>query len=284
MTQTQQWQQLKLRRRVVNAEALMVEIDNPVALSKLERQQILENCQSNNLSFYRSRKPISDSRSFRALATQLGLDSLCDNPQADANKISHITTTKNSRYIPYTNRALSWHTDGYYNDDADIIRTFMMHCVQPATEGGVNTYLDHEIIYLLLYQKEPAYVEALKHPQAFTIPANDSERGCRSSPVFRIDPVTNQLLMHYTERARHIQWHPSCIEALNHLRELLRTTEYTISYKLAAGEGVICNNVLHSRSAFRDSDDMPKRLLYRARFRNRIGYNDALKSQNSFLV
>ena len=268
--QTPKWQELKLRRGVVNAEQLMVEIRNPSALSHSERQQILENCTYHNLSFYRSAKPISDSNSFKALAAQLNLHRLCDNPMADVNKISHITVTENSRYIPYTRDALSWHTDGYYNSDADIIRTFMMHCVQPAAKGGVNTYLDHEIVYILLYQKDPAYVEALKHPQAFTIPPNKDLRDARSSPLFRADPVTKKLLMHYTERSRYIQWHPSCTEALNYLQKLLRTTQYKISYKLASNEGVVCNNVLHSRSAFEDSKGSPKRLLYRARFRDRL--------------
>ena len=254
----------------------MVEIRNPIALSDAERQQILENCKYNNLSFYRSAQPVSDSAIFTALAAQLGLHHLCDNPEANTDKISHITVTENSRYIPYTNHALLWHTDGYYNTDADIIRSFMMHCVQPAAEGGVNDYLDHEIVYILLHQKNPDYIETLKHPHAFTIPANKGERDCRSSPVFRKDPVTNKLLMHYTQRSQHIKWRLSCKEAVAYIRELLQTTEYKLSYKLAMNEGVICNNVLHNRSAFEDDDKSPKRLLYRARFRDRIGYTNNL--------
>ncbi len=266
----QQRLELKLQRGAVNAEQLMVEIHNPNALRNSERRRILDNCELYNLSFYRSLQPISDSATFKALATQLGLQSLCDNPMADTHKISHITASPNNRYIPYTDRALSWHTDGYYNADADIIRAFMMHCVQPAPEGGVNEYLDHEVVYILLYRENADYVEALRHPHAFTIPANEGERDARSSPVFRDDPITNKLLMHYTERSQHIKWHPSCEEALDCLSKLLRTSRYKISYKLAAGEGVICNNVLHNRNAFDDSDALAKRLLYRARARNRV--------------
>ena len=274
--QTQHWQELKLRQCATNAEQLMVEIRDPTALSNSERQQILDNCKYNNLSFYRSAQPISDSAVFTTLAAQLSLHNLCDNPEADTDKISHITVTENSRYIPYTNHALLWHTDGYYNTDADIIRSFMMHCVHPAAEGGVNDYLDHEIVYILLHQKNPDYIEALKHPHAFTIPANEDIRSDRSSPVFRKDPVTNKLLMHYTQRSQYIRWQPSCEEAVAYLRELLQTTEYKLSYRLAADEGVICNNVLHNRSAFEDNDKSPKRLLYRARFRDRIGYTNNL--------
>ena len=267
----QQRLELKLQRGAASAEQLMVEIHNPSNLSNAERQRILDNCKLYNLSFYRSAQPVSDSATFKALAAQLGLQSLCDNPMADAHKISHITASPNSRYIPYTDRALSWHTDGYYNADADIIRAFMMHCVQPATKGGANEYLDHEIVYILLHQENANYTEALRHPHAFTIPANEGERNARSSPVFRDDPVTNKLLMHYTERSQHIKWHPLCEKALDCLRKLLRTSQYKISYKLAADEGVICNNVLHNRSAFADSDSSVKRLLYRARSRNQVG-------------
>ncbi len=267
----QQRLELKLQRGAIGVEQLMVEIHNPNALRNSEHRRILDNCELYNLSFYRSVQPISDSATFKALATQLGLQSLCDNPMADTHKISHITASPNSRYIPYTDRALSWHTDGYYNADADIIRAFMMHCVQPALEGGVNEYLDHEVVYILLYRENANYVEALRHPHAFTIPANEGERDARSSPVFRDDPITNKLLMHYTERLQHIKWHPSCEEALDCLRKLLRTSRYKISYKLAANEGVICNNILHNRNAFDDSDELAKRLLYRARARDRVG-------------
>ena len=267
----QQRLELKLQRGAASAEQLMVEIHNPNSLSNSERRQISDNCKLYNLSFYRSAQPISDSVTFKALAAQLGLQNLCDNPMADTNKISHITANPNSRYIPYTKHALSWHTDGYYNADADIIRAFMMHCVQPAPEGGVNEYLDHEVIYILLHQENADYIEALRHPNAFTIPANKGERAAQSSPVFRDDPITNGLLMHYTERSQYIRWHPSCEEALDCLRKLLRTSHYKISHKLAANEGVICNNVLHNRNAFEDSDASARRLLYRARARDRVG-------------
>ena len=39
--------------------------------------------------------------------------------------------------------------------------------------------------------------------------------------------------------------------------------------RLAPGMGLVCNNVLHERSAFEDAPDR-KRLLYRARYVERI--------------
>jgi hypothetical protein len=45
----------------------------------------------------------------------------------------------------------------------------------------------------------------------------------------------------------------------------------TVSYRLRAGQGIICNNVLHSRTAFTDAADSGRgRLLYRARYHDRI--------------
>ena len=41
--------------------------------------------------------------------------------------------------------------------------------------------------------------------------------------------------------------------------------------RFAPGQGVICNNVLHARSAFRDHDAAGgQRLLWRARYRERV--------------
>jgi alpha-ketoglutarate-dependent taurine dioxygenase len=39
-------------------------------------------------------------------------------------------------------------------------------------------------------------------------------------------------------------------------------SESAFCYRLKAGDGLLCNNVLHRRSAFDD----PNRLLYRGRF------------------
>ena len=45
------------------------------------------------------------------------------------------------------------------------------------------------------------------------------------------------------------------------------------SRKLASGEGVICNNVLHKRLGFLDLEGA-KRLFFRSRYLNRVGNLD----------
>lgn len=265
------WREYKLRHGVRSMEMLMVEVCDPVALTNEERQAIIDNCTHANISFYRSAKALTNSAELKTLGTQLGLYQLCDNPSADANKISHIEVSNDNRYIPYTDKALSWHTDGYYNTESDTVRSFIMHCVRPAERGGDNSYLDPELIYILLYDENPDYIAALSHPQAMTIPANEGERDECSVPVLKHDVVTGKLAMRYTERSRYITWHESCKTALAYLHTLLRETPYKLNYKLSANEGVICNNILHMRSAFSDSSEQHRRLLYRARYREAVG-------------
>jgi hypothetical protein len=46
-------------------------------------------------------------------------------------------------------------------------------------------------------------------------------------------------------------------------------TPHALRLRLESGMGLICNNVLHARSAFRDDPARP-RLLFRARYYDRI--------------
>lgn len=77
----------------------------------------------------------------------------------------------------------------------------------------------------------------------------------------------------YTARQRSIVWKAgAAAEAAACLLELLgRASRYITRVRLAPGQGVICNNVLHARSAFRDHDGTGgERLLWRARYRERV--------------
>ncbi|MCP4933031.1 MAG: hypothetical protein GY927_02225, partial [bacterium] len=80
-------------------------------------------------------------------------------------------------FIPYSNRLIKWHTDGYYNTAAEQIQTLNLHCVSPAATGGKNRLMDHEIAYILLRDKNPDYIRSLMAPDAMTIPARIDEGG-----------------------------------------------------------------------------------------------------------
>ena len=80
--------------------------------------------------------------------------------------------------------------------------------------------------------------------------------------------------MRYTARTRSIAWKDdrNTRLAAGFLLELLANDSiYIIRHRLCAGQGVICNNVLHKREAFADdASSGQERLLYRARYHERI--------------
>ncbi|KAF0137393.1 MAG: hypothetical protein FD153_1690, partial [Rhodospirillaceae bacterium] len=115
-------------------------------------------------------------------------------------------------------------------------------------------------------------VAALSRPDSMTIPANaDDARPDQTGSVFSYDPRDNSLHMRYTHRTHSITWHAGARSAALRLRAILETEDvsYIFRHRLESGQGLICNNVLHTRTAFRD-DPHHRRLFYRARFLERI--------------
>jgi alpha-ketoglutarate-dependent taurine dioxygenase len=220
----------------------------------------------------------------RRLGAHFGLHRLDSNLLADDDSITSIEAVpgKSGRgYIPYSNRRLLWHTDGYYNPETRRIRAFLLHCVQPAAEGGENALLDPEVAYIRLRDANPDYVRALMAPDAMTIPPNTeegAERPASVGPVFSVDSTDGNLHMRYTARTRSIVWkdNTSTVAAVRFFEQLLADdSSLVLRYRLAAGEGLICNNVLHNRTAFRDNEQGgARRLLYRARYYDRIAGTD----------
>jgi len=232
-----------------------------------------------NMVIYRCAIDDEPKQSVLALARQLGLQQPDANICADEDRVSAIedSNDKSSHYIPYTNKALNWHTDGYYNAEQQRIHAFLMHCVRPARSGGENTYLDPEIVYILLRDENPDYISALMQDDVMTIPANELDsREEQTGPVFYLDSL-GHLCMRYTARQRSIKWKKDkqVESALACLTEIMQHNPYMFSYRLNAKEGVICNNVLHKRTAFEDGS--AKRLLYRGRFYNRVNNSITFK-------
>jgi alpha-ketoglutarate-dependent taurine dioxygenase len=272
----------KLARYPRRAEDLIVEVRDPRHLSDSEAAEIRRLCAVANMAVYASPlADLADKDLARRLGERLGLARLHANPLADEDGISslEVATQKSERgYIPYSNRRLLWHTDGYYNPPAQRIRAFILHCVRPAAAGGENRLLDPEIAYILLRDADPRYVEALSAPDAMTIPANEedpaAQRAARTGPVFSDDGGV--LHMRYTARTRSIEWRPdeATRAAVQYLKQILDSdSPYVFTLRLAAGQGLVCNNVLHDRSEFTDPIDAPGagRLVYRARYAERIG-------------
>ena len=272
------WREQKLARTPRRAEDLVVEVRDPRALSDGEAAQIRRVCAIANMAVYASPLAgVADKDIPRRLGERLGLARLQANPLADEDGITslEVAPEKSGRgYIPYSNRRLLWHTDGYYNPPASRIRAFLLHCVRPAASGGENRLLDPEIAYILLRDEDPRYIEALSAPDAMTVPANEedpaAQRGAQTGPVFSFEDGV--LHMRYTARTRSIVWRADAVTqaAVQRLREILDSdSPYVFKLRLAGGQGLVCNNVLHDRSEFTDAPGAG-RLVYRARYSDRI--------------
>ena len=269
----QQWREGRLRYRKPASSDLFVQIKDPYQLSDDEKTAIAESCQHFNMAVYQLDNPdIQDKSLVHALGAQLAMENLDANLRSDEDSVSslEVRSQAGNQYIPYTNKALSWHTDGYYNSIEKQIFGIIMHCVRPAAEGGVNSLLNPENVYIALRDENPAYIEALMHPEAMTIPDNVEEgrviRTAQSGPVFIVKP-DGRLHMRFSARKRNIIWRDTeyTKEAVDMINRLLAEEENVFQVALKAGQGIICNNVLHNRSGFTDSETQ-KRLMYRARY------------------
>jgi hypothetical protein len=272
------WRDNKLALYPDSLAALVVEVEDPSRLSPDEKAAIVDRCQRANMAIYTSRLGSDpDKEMVRALGEQLGLTRLDHNRGADEDAITSLKVQSDALhrgYIPYSNRPIAWHTDGYYNAPDRQIRGLILHCVQPAELGGENELLDHEIAYILVRDESPEYVQALMHPEAMTIPASAADGAelhpDRPGPVFSLQ-ADGHLHMRYTDRKRNIQWRddPLTSEALRFLRSVLYgKTQWHFQGRLEAGWGLIGNNILHTRGGFEDGGH--PRLLYRARYYDRV--------------
>jgi hypothetical protein len=224
--------------------------------------------------------PEKQKKWLRRMGEVFGFSRLDVNLCADDDGITPLSVDQSGSrgtYIPYTDRPLSWHTDGYYNSPDHTIRGLALHCVRPAKIGGENRLMDPEIVYILLRDRNPAFIRALSRGDAMTIPANEEEgmdavRTEQSGPVFSVSPADGSLHMRYTARKCNIRWRDDYAtrNALMALEEILLADPgaYGFRYRLAAGQGLISNNVLHDRAGFEDGVGLG-RLLYRARYYDR---------------
>jgi alpha-ketoglutarate-dependent taurine dioxygenase len=274
----QRWREHKLAQAITDIDELIVEIRDPAALTAAEHDALLSRCRRSNMAIYVTQTAV-DEPAVQRLGAQLGLLRLDANWLSDEHGISRIAVSNGDgprqAYIPYTDRAIKWHTDGYYNPPERRIRGMILHCVQPAAQGGENRLLDHEIAYLMLRDESVEFIRALSAPDAMTIPERTDEHGvaraAQTGPVFSIDGGGN-LHMRYTARTRSIEWKQDevTLAAVARLEQLLDSdTPQVFRTRLAPGMGLLCNNVLHDRSAFSDEASHP-RLLYRARYLDRL--------------
>ena len=274
------WRERKLAAHPRRIEELVVEVADPRRLTSAERQALLTRCAAANMALYASATGTDPDKDIpRLLGRQFGLERLDANMLADDDGISPLAVAPagtRTEFIPYTDRGIKWHTDGYYNTLDRQIHGLILHCVQSALGGGENQLMDHEIAYILLRDENPAFIRALMAPDAMTIPPRLEDgavaRAAQQGPVFAVYP-DGHLHMRYTARTVSIEWKAddTTRAAVTALERLLADADcpWVFRGRLEPGMGLVCNNVLHDRAAFSDSDTR-KRLLYRARYFDRI--------------
>ncbi len=292
------WRGWKLKNHPREVAELAVPVENLASPSPAEREKILDLCRRANMAVYDTgeRSGVSSpelEQALRAFAAAFGMTAIEDHRSMDEEKVVSIevvdeTVRPRSGFIPYTTRRILWHTDGYYKfgyEGAPVIRSMTLHCARQGREGGVNELLDPEIAYIRLRDENPDFIRALMAPDAMTIPEFVEEDGRKrpesTGPVFWVDEDTGALGMRYTERSRNIAWNddPVTARAIAFLRQLLRGDDepFLFRHRMEPGQGLICNNVLHTRTAFTDWDEPGRgRLMYRSRYSNRI-MNTGLK-------
>lgn len=274
-SQYQQWQQDKLAAAATAGD--VHPIDNPDNPSAEQIAAIAQQVTQCGFALYRLPEGFTASRQWLIdFGEHFGLRRLDSNLCSDPDSISTLRDSGDNQrkrgYIPYTNRPLNWHTDGYYNPPDQQIGAFLLHCEQDAASGGENGLMDPELAWLRLHDENPRWVEALSHPEAMSIPPNIEDgkeiHGWMTGPVFSARADGKGIHMRYTARKRNIRWRDDAttLAALTFLQNLLESEENgVIWHRLAPGEGVISNNALHCRKGFENGSGK-QRLYYRARY------------------
>jgi alpha-ketoglutarate-dependent taurine dioxygenase len=289
----QRWRLRKLAKISTGQGNEFVKIGNLSRPLNSEISAVISQCKKTNMVLYSVGEPAVSAATEAQTQLRMGLKKFCNmlglynaethRSQGDDGVVAIEVDNRGTGagYIPYTNRALSWHTDGYYNAPASRIRAMVLHCARNANEGGVNEMLDQEIAYLRLRDADPAFIEAFMNEKAMSIPANnDTRSGLRpisTGPVFFLDQETGALNMRYSARARNIIWRDDANTEMARakLGEILASDPLIIRHKLKSGQGVISNNVLHNRTGFTSDNERNRnpsgRLVYRLRFMDRVG-------------
>ena len=282
----QHWVESKLsayQKRTSADFKLLVDIDSDGHIPAESLSIVKEQINDYNFALYKMSESVEDHLSaVKNIGIQVGLKELDKNLCAQEDRITKLTVVDHQRghsYIPYSNKAIGWHTDGYYNPLHQRVLALVLHCEHPSETGGVSDLLDPDMVYIHLRDQNPDFITALSNPGVMCIPENIEEgveiRPQTCTAVFMQEPVAEQdpvLAMRFSKRKHNIIWAGDTLtqEALACLFEYLESdSPYHIKYRLNSGEGVICNNVLHTRSAFIDSAEN-KRVYFRARYYNRI--------------
>ena len=263
------WAEEKEKNIPQNSDGILVNIHDINNVKTSEIAKIKETIYKYNSCIYSSKIALKSNTNLLKFVELVGMRTYdCNN--IDSNEISTITPLQNSKinYIPYTDKLLNWHTDGYY--DKKSIFSWLLHCVNPATQGGENYLLDHELV-LREYLLRNDDINNLMAEDALTIPeSKETSRSEISTYIFSFKNKYRRLHMRFSMRKDNIGTSAKANSAVIKLREIIEgnCAKYSLTYKLQKNEGIITNNILHGRKAFKD--DKVKRKLLRIRSYERL--------------
>jgi len=268
------WRDWKLSSAPRDAASQIVEVSDLREPSASEAAKIRDLCRRANFAIYATQGTVAK-QGIARLGAAFGLERLDITHCADDDAVTELKVEADGQratYIPYSNRPLSWHTDGYYNAASEQVRGFILHCLQPAEAGGESLVLDPDLAYIRLMDVNPDYVSAMMEPDAMTIPENLEAgrlvRAAVSGPVYSV--IGGDLHMRYSARKRNISWKDdSRIDGAKSVLDTLldEGSPAPLRFRLEPGQGIICNNVLHRRTGF---DAQSDRLFFRARYLDRV--------------
>ena len=242
------WAEEKEKNIPQNTDGIIVNIHDINNVKNSEIAKIKETINKYNSCIYSSRVALKTNTNLLKFAESVGMRTYdCNN--IESNEISTITPLQNNKinYIPYTDKSLNWHTDGYY--DKKSIFSWLLHCVNPATQGGENYLLDHELA-LREYVLRNDDINYLMAEDALNIPeSKETSRSEISTYIFSFKNQYKKLHMRFSMRKDNIGTSPKASSAITKLREIIKNdcAKYSLTYKLEKNEGIITNNILHGR-------------------------------------
>ena len=136
----QKWRDQKLEGYPQGLGDLLVEINDPRKLTESEHAALLERCQKANMALYVSNTGTdTDPEIPLSLARRFGLEHINKNWLADDTGLTSLTVRDDGvrkGYIPFSTRAINWHTDGYYNTADKQVHALNLHVTQQAASGN----------------------------------------------------------------------------------------------------------------------------------------------------
>jgi hypothetical protein len=265
-----QWALEKEDNIPLKIDDLIVKIQDINHATLAEISNIKDIIKRFNYCIYQSKVGLNAQADLMNFAQSIGMETY-DTNNIHNSPISLIMSleTKNAlNYIPYTNKKLNWHTDGYY--DEKPIFSWLLHCEEPAYSGGENYLLDHELAireYIIKYDN----LESLSSLDAFTIPGNThANRGETKGYICDNDNEYKKFHMKFSMREKNMKLNEQSKTAIMRMKKIIKEDckKYCLTYKLSKNEGIVSNNILHGRNSFEDGKAMRK--LYRIRSYERI--------------